>query len=331
MMRPSRKRSIFLALATAALAVGCGLNLDPPTLVKTPRILAIVADPPEAAPGQDVRLRVLAYDPMGRELHTTFHACLDASAFFGTSSNGNGMSSTMRLCNDYEGVDAEVTIPGEDMDVTAYLAFIPDAEVRRLVEGLLATAGLPIEVHVDVSVTDPSSGEEVVLVSGFKRIGLTTRPHPTTNPPYVYFAIEDSVYLGGVGTDPFECHPWLSEPIQVPASPAEGELDTLTLEPLDDPDEWTESFLIYDYAGTVRTGYEGAYYSWYATGGVMSVETTQGPAHDAEPTAYDAVIRNNEWSVPREPGTYDFWIVLRDGHLGTNACHTTIEVTARED
>lgn len=325
-----RKTSLFVALATAALAVGCNMGLDAPTLVKTPRILAIVADPPEAAPGEDIHVSVLAFDPMQRELHYHFRACLDAASLFGTSSNGNGAGS-MAMCSEYDGVGNGVTIPGSATNITPFLAFIPDPQVRALVETLLATAGVPIEVQVEVSATNASTGEEEVLVSGFKRVGITTRASPTSNPPYVYFAIEDSVYLGGVGDDPFECHPWLSDSIRVPASPAEGDLDTLDLVPLDDPDQWLESFPIYDYSGSIRTGYEGAYYSWYATGGVMSSETTQGPAHGAEPTPYDAVIRNNEWSVPREPGTYDFWLVVRDGHLGTNACHTTIEVTTRSE
>lgn len=330
MTRAGRKTSLLVALATAALAVGCNMNLDPPTLVKTPRILAIVTDPPEVAPGQDIHVSVLAFDPMGRELHYRFSTCFDAASVFGTSSNGSGPGSMAR-CTDYDGVGNEATIPGSATNITPFLAFITDPQVRALVETLLATAGVPIEVHVEVTATNASTGEEEVLVTGYKRVGITTRAQRTSNPPYVYFAIEDSVYLGGVGDDPFECQSWLTDPIRVPASPAEGELDRLDLVPLDDPSQWLESFPIYDYSGSIRTGYEGAYYSWYATGGVMSNETTQGPAHDAEPTPYDAVIRNNEWSVPRQPGTYDFWVVLRDGHLGTNACHTTIEVTTRSE
>ena len=50
------------ALCTA-LALGCIGDLDPKELVVSPRILDIVADPPELAPGGTVRLRAAGADP----------------------------------------------------------------------------------------------------------------------------------------------------------------------------------------------------------------------------------------------------------------------------
>ncbi len=343
MKRARRHRGMLLALA--ALLVGCNFNLDEPTLVQTPRILAIVADHPEAAPGQDVRLRVLAYDPMHRELHYAFRACLDASTFLGSGgSNGTGgMSATEGFCTPWTDPTTSDTglLPGAFTQQLLTLVERPPPGVEldpRLLLNILATAGLPIRAEVHLSVTNPE-GTEAVLVSATKLVGITTRPRPTTNPPYVYFTIDGTPYFGAI--DPAgstECVPWFSAPASFVASPAEGALTPVILSPADDPDTWEESFPIYDFSGAVRTGFEGAYYSWYSTAfftdahgrhSVLHTETTQGPAHGAPPSAVDATLRDNTWDVPREPGTYDLWLVVRDGHLGTAACHTTIEVTAR--
>jgi hypothetical protein len=355
----------WASLALALSLVGCINGLDEPMLVKTPRIFAMVADRPEVAPGQDVHVRVLAFDPMNRTLHYAFRACVDPSHLIGggASDGSGGVAATMPRCFPMSSVGAEATMPG---DVTAQIDTIIaalDEDTARLVHNVLATAGLPVNVYVDVLGPDATTGEEVVLVSGVKTIGLTTRAALTTNPPYVYFHVTArpprqtpdaepvvTTYLGGVDpAHPFDCIPWFSEPATAVASQPTAIVDPrgghpedrpneLVFSPADDPTTWEESFPIYDFSGGVRTGYEGAYYSWYSTASMpdqhavihssLHAQTTQGPSHGAEPSSIDATIRDNGLDVPREPGTYDLWVVLRDGHLGESACHLTFEVTA---
>src|SRR5690606_18444642 len=67
---PRRLRSLMtklfprLALASAVLAlVGCVEDLDPIAIVVTPRILAIVAEAPESAPGVDVEVDAMISIP----------------------------------------------------------------------------------------------------------------------------------------------------------------------------------------------------------------------------------------------------------------------------
>lgn len=356
-------------LALALALVGCNFNLDEPTLVKTPRILAIVSDHPEANPGQDVLVRVLAVDPMQRELHYTFRACIDTTTFLGGSAaNGSGgTSATMPMCTPMPSTGDEGTMPGAlTQQLVAILDAIPASSGfdPAFLHRVLATAGLPITIRVEVSAADPMTGQDVLLVSGERLVGITTRA-PTTNPPYIYFRViteppeqaldadpVETTYIGGIDpAHPFDCVPWYGEPATATVSQPTAVSDPgshrehpeewpnhITLAPADDPNLWEESFPIYDFSGTVRTGYEGAYYSWYSTASLpdrhgvvhsgLHVETTQGPSHGAEPSAIDDTIRNNTLDVPREPGTYDLWVVVRDGHLGTVACHLTIEATA---
>ena len=88
---------------------------------------------------------------------------------------------------------------------------------------------------------------------------------------------------------------------------------TLTLSP--EPDEdWLETFPALDLEGQVITGREDAYYSWFSTAGDFGFETTRPPGRDTE------------WTAPMEPGEVPFWLVVRDGHLGTSACLGMIRV-----
>lgn len=352
-------------LVAATLMVGCNLGLDDATLVKTPRILAIVADHPEVAPGQDVHVRVLAFDPMHRELHYAFHACVDTATFLGGSAaNGTGgMTSTAPPCVPMASSGDEGTLAGAvTQQIQTLIDGIPPSSGLdpMLLRNVLATAGLPITVNVDVTTTD-DAGNEVVIVSGTKLIGITTRATPTTNPPFLYFRVTtepsaqdpmadpvEVTYLGGTDpAHPFDCVPWLSAPASAVASQSTAVSDPhhpseepnhVTLSPADDPSAWEESFPIYDFSGGIRTGYEGAYYSWYSTASLhdrrsavhssLHTETTQGPSHGAAPSRADATLRDNTLDVPIEAGTYDVWVVVRDGHLGEAACHFTIDVTA---
>jgi hypothetical protein len=361
-----------LIAALALSLVGCINGLDEPMLVKTPRIFAMVADHPEIHPGQDVHVRVLAHDPMHRPLHYAFRACVDTTNFLGGGgSNGSGgVAPTMPLCFPMAATGETGTLPGAlTQQVDTLIDMLP-SDQQMFIRNVLATAGLPLTVYVDVSAADPTTGMDTILVSGAKIVGVTTRAALTTNPPYVYFRItaqptaQDptadpviTTYLGGFDpVNPFECIPWpptthttalaLASQMHAVVDPEHADLcprhsqcpNQLTLSPADDPTTWEESFPIYDFSGGVRTGYEGSYYSWYSTASMpdqhgvihssLHTGTTQGPSHGAPPSAIDDTIRDNNLDVPRDPGTYDLWVVVRDGHLGESACHLTFEVTA---
>jgi hypothetical protein len=366
-------RWTWAPVLVCALLAACNIDLDRAPLVGSPRILAIVADPPEPAPGEDVHVRVLAVDPgvpphvAPRALHYTFRLCVDPASFFGgfTPDGSNGVAPPTVFC--YAPVasrDNTYTIPGGRTQMIAdalpqyagLAGLVPQA-----VEDALATVGIPLQIRVAVSAIDPTSGTDTTLVSGVKLIGLTTRAHRTTNPPYVYFSIGDSIYLGGLPNDSFECHLWSSAPVRVIASisdastactsngdlPPDEWTNDLLLTPLDDPFDWMETYPFYDYAQTLHTAREGAYYSWYTTSDFTNTDvnphgchcvhqrchtiheggdTTQVSATAMESDPDALMHRATSWDIPSTPGTYDLWLVVRDGHLGESACHTTIEV-----
>jgi hypothetical protein len=317
---------------------------------------------------------VLAVDLMHRELHYAFRTCFDPAAFFGAlASNGTGgMTANMGFCTPRtppspsdEGVMSG-TVTTQLIALIGAIPPMPGFDPAALLAMVLPTSGGPISVDVDVSVTDSASGEEVVLVSGSRQIGITTRARPTTNPPFIYFratteapaqhrdaAPVEVTYIGGTDpAHPFDCVPWLSAPARALASQSTAVTDPegpreqypqeyaneITFSPADDPSVWEESCPFFDYTSHLHTGYEGAYYSWYSTASLhdrrsaihssLHTETTQGPSHGADPSAIDDTIRDNTLDVPIEAGTYDMWLVVRDGHLGEVACHFTIDVTA---
>lgn len=75
-----RRVSILILVAAA-----CGPEFDPPTLVQNERVLAIVADPPEAVPGQTVTLTPLVVGPdgpllEGADYEGTWWRCPDEDA-----------------------------------------------------------------------------------------------------------------------------------------------------------------------------------------------------------------------------------------------------------
>ncbi len=67
------KRALLLAVALC----GCGNSFAPSSFVSGLRVLAVKADPPEVAPGQDTSLTVLAVDTAGATIQVTWVACTE--------------------------------------------------------------------------------------------------------------------------------------------------------------------------------------------------------------------------------------------------------------
>lgn len=301
-------------LATTALvalslgASGCLGALDPPTLVKTPRILLILADPPESAPGTDIRLGVIAHvpdDPEGSTTTYRWRVCDSIPRILDAAQIPANLP-LPDTCATLAETGPTATIPGmRTTSLAALLSSIPPSDRfdASFLTTILDTAGIPFEVEVDVL---DASGN--VLVTGRKIVAITTRtdPPPTTTPPVVLFSFgEQDVAMPA---DLFD-HRCITTSGPLRAAP--GAVVPVTPIPGID---WTEEFPIWDYSGMVRIGRENEYYSFYATGGSISEETTRPPN------------RAIEWTAPEEPGTYRFWMIVRDGHLGGRGCHVDVEV-----
>lgn len=299
-----------LALLGGLGSLACTGNLDPPTLVKTPRILAIIADPPESAPGTDITVGVIAHVPDDPEGLTTTYAwrlCASLPRVLDAADIPADLP-LPDTCETLPSTGPSATIPGSE---TAMLAML----LRSLPTGgafdasfltrILDTAGIPFQVEVDVL---DASGE--VLISGLKTVAITTRtaPPPTTNPPVVLFSLGEQDVAMPDDLFDHRCVP-TSGPL---LATVEQEIEITPIPGID----WTEEFPIFDYSGVLRTGRENEYYSFYVTGGSLSAETTRPP---------DREVR---WTPPEEPGTVRLWLIVRDGHLGARGCHVDVDVRA---
>lgn len=96
-----------LTIATGLLALGCADGPNDETLVPELRVLAIQADPPEAAPGGQVDLNVTIADPLGTGAEVLLWHCTD----LGTGCLEDGTEHSWRLDLVEDGVSATATVP----------------------------------------------------------------------------------------------------------------------------------------------------------------------------------------------------------------------------
>jgi hypothetical protein len=335
------RRLIVLALALATLEeapcgramqhahlAGCGERLDEPSLVKTPRVLAMVAEPPSAPPGEDVALSALVVDPAGRELEMSWTLCATEDlGDFGRGGGGGGGGALSDGNAQYgaeveregcvEGAPGVIALPGDGrggatVPGAATRAFYDDLEALadtygelidpETVRFVIETSGLPLTAGLTVR----ANGEE--LVRAFKRILVFTGDEQNTNPPPPRFSIGHVWVSAQSATGPFACAP------DGTATPTVRPNREVSLLP--DPDDlrWRERYQVIEVTGEVGDREENAFYSWFSTAGRFDDDDTSAPNRD------------NTWRSPRTPGTYPMWLVVRDGHGGTSACRTDVTV-----
>ncbi len=310
------------ALLMLVLLSGCfDIQFDDRAIIKTWRVLAMTVDRPEAAPGQDVSVSAMivapngtrVVDPAASGVELRYSGCIQgdpAGALSGITFNpetrgaacdGSPMSLTIPQ------QDGVATIPGaitatvfERLEVleVVYGDLVPPGTVQRVAE----TAGLPISVQLDV--IDLASGE--ILVSAVKRFVLVQRDLLGTNPPPPRVQIGDH-WVSARSGDPLLCTPEAEAPRVAPGS-------RVILTPDQGDDAWRETYWVLDLRGDLVEAREGAYYSFFSTGGGFSEGVTSAPA------------REEIWTAPKVPGDYPLFIVVRDGHAGVSACEARVIV-----
>lgn len=345
--------ALSLLTATAALAASACIaepDFDDRDLVKTPRILAIVAEPPELAPGEASTLSVLFADPLGggRPIRYRWKACVATESLGGGGAGLSGVQYGMdppeEGCSDPAGafdlgVDetALLLAPPEasiDMLVARFRALVGDAISEEFIQRLLTDVGIQITVQVDV-ITDGPVGDQI-LITGYKRVIVSRRAQQGTNPPRPRFALGTAATreLGVIsayapGGSGFDCATESGEPVVVPPRTLvdlrpdptpQDPLDAATDEPwtMDpmcvDDDPITECYGVLDPQGFFAEKSENAFYTWNISAGTLFEGTTGRPARD------------NQWTTPSTPGDVTLWVVTRDGHGGTSACRAIVTV-----
>lgn len=333
-------RAVLAAGAVSLLFVSCNDDpLDMRSIVAGPRVLAIVADPPEVAPGQFVGVHaVLGGVPRGVTPRYRWFVCARpeattnfvASSTFGQSEPdegcfGDGAVATIDLGARDEAIFAVPSNLLEQIEAlrAVYGSSLSAASLRRIAD----TVGLPFTVSLELTVGSTT-------IRALKRVIVTTRTQTNTNPPPVRFrfAVDrapdagipslDAALLpdGGVpiatGGIPFRADPGDPErclPEGVPSVSVERGAE-VEIAPDEQEDSWLESYPTLTASGAVGTMREQAFYSWFATAGEFSLERTRRP------------IRDTVWTAPRTTGPVTQWLVVRDGRGGTSACRFELRV-----
>ena len=301
----------------AGLCAGC---LDTPSfsaasLVDRPRILAVVADPPEIAPGADASLHVLVAG--AQDYSVTWRACSTFSSFASGSQYGENVGDRGCANAAFElGEGERVTLPTADSaalfynDKLANAALGSDLGPEALAQ-IRRSVGLAFSVEADVL----ADGKRLRAI---KRVLVSVNPKPARNPPPPAFSMAArAVRLQA--SDSFRCLP--DGPGALRVQPGQHVRLTPLYEGSDagEDEPWLETYTVLDGRGVLSTRREQAFYSWFASRGSIDHGKTEAPDRDSA------------WRAPAEPGCAELWLVVRDGHGGESACGVSVAVGDVED
>lgn len=297
------------ALLFSLCAVACIEDLDPRTLVVSPRILDIVAEPPEIGPGGITTLRAVLGGTHGTPV---FHwlACISAdptgiplgTSGFGAVTNEEGCfgatSMTMSL-GDSE--TASLLVPANALDQADAAAErfggqVSPETLRRILRDVGLVLGVGLVVEVDGR-----------TLRGYKRVVLSRSTRPNHNPPPPRFRMNTTeVTLAPGSVD--RCAAVNGSPLRF----ARNQVVSLVPDPAESM--WFERYTVLEATGMLSEREEKAFYSWYITAGSVAMGLTRTP------------VRDNEWTLPDTVGPQSMWLFVRDGHGGTSGCRVDVDV-----
>jgi hypothetical protein len=300
-----------MGLVTGALLGACNNlpELPSPSLVDGPRVLAIMAEPPEVRPGDDATLSVLL---AGFDQPPVLH--WSACASFASTERNRQYDDPMSMsqgCGGGFALDlgegASAVLPGEITDAlfeNLELAGevlgveLPAETVRQLRDDV----GLPLSIELDTE----HGGDRL---RALKRVLVSERAEPHTNPPPPRFSLGETPIVADPG-DPLRCVTESGEPARV-------ERDTkVELAPYVEAgvEPWIETYNVIDVYGELAEREEVPSYAWFASAGNLAEAVTRAP------------LRNQIWRTPDAAICATLWLVVRDGHGGTSGCALSVEV-----
>jgi hypothetical protein len=308
-----RLRELIMVSAVASMLGAC-LQLpdfESGSIVKGPRVLAVVAEPPEIAPGEALDLSILVAGVEDRQgMRISWRACGSFDGFFGGGGAQYGEEQADEGCGGGlafelgEGQTAQLPalLTADLFDNLDVIAMTLGSDLPEgIVEQIRSSVGIAFLVEATVR----ADGK---LIRATKRVLISESPTPHSNPPPPSFKLGDQVI--GSDADPMRC-------VRADATPAIVAPDAdIELAPSAElPEEsWLEMYNVINARGELLERKETAFYSWYTTAGELDSGTTKSP------------LRNNIWHTPVEPGDYPLWVIVRDGHGGTSACELTVQV-----
>jgi hypothetical protein len=289
-------------MLTLVLLTGCIELPDFPrgSLIAGPRVLALVAEPPEVTPGQGLTLTPLVVE--AGDYSVEYQACGAFDPLFGGQQFGETNDDDCSADNLLPPLTgARLDVPG-----VALQGLFDNAELAssilggqlspEVVEQVRRNVGLPLLVQANITTGDR-------VLKAVKRVLLSENSAPHHNPPPPEFKF-GTIDVGPDGSNPWRCA--ARDGTSLTARPG---LDTeIAPATVDGEESWVEPYKIINVRGEVQERMERAFYSWFGTGGEFDRGTTRAP------------LRNQIWTAPKEPGCYRLWLVVRDGHGGSSAC-----------
>jgi hypothetical protein len=284
--------AVVAALGVAGVVGGCSGDFDPASYVApgSLRILGVVADPPEVAPGETSTLTVIAPD-LPAPVTFEWVVC--------TQPPPPGSSSVDPLCLEADMGDFLVPVAGSG----------PSAQVTMPADASPATLGVPDVsggFYIPVRVRAHMGQETLDVVYGL-RLALPGVLPPNHNPKVA------SASLVG---EPLDASPMLvSELSTDPAAPtpvAAGSEPVLRLTLTDD------SFEIYPQLtgappNTMVTMVpEKPRFLWYASAGLFTEDTTGADQPDTK-----LKLDDPKHHRPAVGDRIDLWVVIHDDRAGT--------------
>lgn len=296
-------RALFFA--ALALCGGCIEDLDPKQIITAPRVVDVIAEPPEVRPGEPSTLSAIL---AGAEGAAAYRWSLCPVTDLGALGSGSSASTAdcftdgaalVPLSNDPQ---ATLLVPESVIaQATEAARRFEGALPPGVLEAYLRDVGLALSVVLEVRVDGRT-------LRALKRVVVSLNPTPNRNPPppRVRFGAR---WVSADATRPGLCVAEDGAPLIY------GPGETVTLTP--DPDEsWAERYTVLTADGRFAVRDEQAYYSWYATGGSLS-GLTRSP------------LRDNDWTLPGRANTrtgHSLWILLRDGHGGSSGCRVEVSL-----
>ena len=313
-------RAVLAEVALVALFAGACIDVPDfadPSLIDRPRVLAVIADPPEVNPGDPVQLSILVAGAERYEV--SWRACGAFDSFFGGGSQygdeqgdeGCGGGFALEL-----GDGERAVLPGEatqtlfdNLDLAAEIlgAALPEGTIDRIREDV----GLPFTVEATVR----ADGR---MIRAVKRVLISARAEPHGNPPPPAFTLDD-IEVSALAQQPGEAPTFVCEREDGGEIRLDADSD-VELAPIvrsdDGVEPWLESYQVIDVRGELRSRTETAFYSWFSTGGSLTEGVTKSP------------LRNEIWRTPVQRGCHSLWLVIRDGHGGSSACAVRVAVSS---
>jgi hypothetical protein len=290
----SSERLVLAAFLLAACRPDFGL---PVSVVTAPRVLAVIAEPPEVRPGEAVHLRTVAGGPEGQ---------LDPRADYAFCTSPRPLVESNVVNPDCLGTaSTPIATAAESAEATlaadACLEFGPDTPAQTPGQPPLRPRDPDVTggFYAPVKVSVPGATEAIALVrlrcnlthaSAQAAVAFAARYLPNTNPSLSSLTLELDD-----GT-----------PVDLAAVPASSEL-TLRVTW---PDGTAEPFVVHDPQSDALLDHrESLRVSWFTTAGEIPVVTTGRGEEDP------ATNSTTRWQTPPS-GAGTLWAVLRDSRGG---------------